>query len=233
MLKKFTVGLVLAAALLSGHLALASGTGTAVVTPDQALQFLLDGNRKFVKGEVEHLKRMSSVARKTELAAGQHPYAIVLTCSDSRVPPEILFDKGLGEIFVARVAGNIATANELLGSIEYGVEHLGASLIMVLGHSKCGAVTATYDSHVTGTMPPKNIDSLVKAIDPAVSAVLATKPTGTKAEIVEECIVENINMVTESLEANSPIVKEFVELGKVKIVKAKYDLSSGVVSVLP
>ena len=233
MLKRLTVFLALAGALLSGSLALASTTTTTTVSPDQALHLLMEGNKEFVKGDLDHLDHMSSVSRRTELAAGQHPYAIILTCSDSRVPPEILFDKGLGEIFVARVAGNIATASELLGSIEYGVEHLGASLIMVLGHSKCGAVTATYDSHVTGTMPAKNIDSLVKAIDPAVSAVLATNPAGTKAEVVEECIVENINKVTESIEANSPIVKEFVELGKVRIVKAKYDLSTGVVGLLP
>lgn len=232
-MKKFAAVLALVGALLSGSLALASTTATTAVTPDQALYLLMDGNRHFVKGDLDNLEHMSTVSRRAGLVAGQHPYAIILTCSDSRVPPEILFDKGLGEIFVARVAGNIATASELLGSIEYGVEHLGASLIMVLGHSKCGAVTATYDAHVTGAMPEKNIDSLVKAIDPAVTAVLATNPAGTKDEVVEECIVENVNKVTESIEANSPIVKEFVELGKVKIVKAKYDLSTGVVSLLP
>lgn len=231
MVKKLAVYVALMGSLLSVTPTWAASTTT--VTPDQALSMLMAGNRGFVKGEVEHLEKMSTVARRTELAAGQHPYAIILTCSDSRVPPEILFDKGLGEIFVARVAGNIASASELLGSIEYGVEHLGASLIMVLGHSKCGAVTATYDSHIAGTMPPKNIDSLVKAIDPAVSEVLSTNPTGTKAEVVEECIVENVKMVAESIEVNSPIVKEYLELGKVKLVKAKYDLSTGVVSVLP
>ncbi|QWV94896.1 carbonic anhydrase [Geomonas oryzisoli] len=232
MFKKLAVFLVLAGSLLSASASWAASTTTAV-TPDQALSMLMAGNREFVRGEIEHLERMSTPARRTDLVAGQHPYAIVLTCSDSRVPPEILFDKGLGEIFVARVAGNIASASELLGSIEYGVEHLGASLIMVLGHSKCGAVTATYDSHVTGTMPAKNIDSLVKAIDPAVTEVLATNPTGTKAEVVEECIVENIKKVAESIEVNSPIVKEYLEVGKVKLVKAKYDLATGVVTVLP
>lgn len=231
-MKRFTVVLALIGALLSASVALASTTATATVTPDQALQYLMDGNRHFVKGDLDHLDHYSEASRRISLAAGQHPYAIILTCSDSRVPPEILFDKGLGEIFVARVAGNIASASELLGSIEYGAEHLGASLIMVLGHSKCGAVTATYDAHVTGAVPEKNIDSLVKAIDPAVTEVLATNPAGTVDEVIEECIVENINKVTESIEANSPIIKEMVEAGKVKIVKAKYDVTTGVVSLV-
>ena len=232
-MKRFTIVFALVGALLSGSVALASSTTTTAVTPDQALHLLMDGNRHFVKGDLDNLEHMSTGSRRIGLVAGQHPYAVILTCSDSRVPPEILFDKGLGEIFVARVAGNIASAGELLGSIEYGVEHLGASLIMVLGHSKCGAVTATYDAHVTGALPEKNIDSLVKAIDPAVTAVLETNPAGTKDEVIEECIVENVNKVTESIEANSPIVKELVELGKVKIVKAKYDLGTGAVTLLP
>jgi len=167
------------------------------------------------------------------VAAGQHPYAIVLTCSDSRVPAEILFDKGLGEIFTVRVAGNVVAPHEL-GSIEYALEHLHANLIVVLGHERCGAVQSTYDAYPS--VGEGNIASLLESISPAVEAVVGhtPKPTGAaeKAAQVEECVVENIKLVSESLETKSPIIKEFVELGKAKIVRAKYDLDSGLVKVL-
>jgi carbonic anhydrase len=202
-------------------------------TPDQGLKLLLDGNRNFINGSVSHLDKFSDPAIRKQVALGQHPYAIVLTCSDSRLPPEILFDKGLGEIFVVRVAGNIVAPHEL-GSIEYALEHLGANLIVVLGHEKCGAVKATYDAYPTEV--EGNIGSLVKDITPAVEAVLnhLPKPTGAteQAAQVEECVVENVKLVSESLETKSPIVKEFVELGKAKIVRAKYDLDDGIVKVL-
>lgn len=202
-------------------------------TPEQGLELLLKGNAKYVKGDMDLLLKYSKSAVRTEVAAGQKPFAIVLTCSDSRVPPEILFDKGLGEIFVVRVAGNIVAPHEL-GSIEYGIEHLGANLVVVLGHERCGAVKSTYaayPAHVEG-----NIGSLVESIYPAVEAVVGSnpKPTGAaeQAAQVEECVVENIKLVAESLETKSPVIKEFVEKGELKIVRAKYDLDDGVVRVL-
>jgi carbonic anhydrase len=202
-------------------------------TPAQGLELLLSGNRNFAKGSVTHLDKFSDPAVRKEVALGQHPYAIVLTCSDSRVPAEILFDKGLGEIFTVRVAGNIVAPHEL-GSIEYALEHLGANLIVVLGHERCGAVKSTYDAYPAEV--EGNIGSLVKDITPAVEAVVGStpKPTGTleQAAQVEECVVKNIKLVSEALETKSPIIKEFVELGKAKIVRAKYDLDSGLVQVL-
>jgi len=201
-------------------------------TPEQGLDLLLKGNAKFIKGDLELLKKYSSQAERKEVALGQKPFAIVLTCSDSRLPPEIIFDKGLGEIFVVRVAGNVVAPHEL-GSIEYALEHLGANLIVVLGHERCGAVSATYGAypaHVEG-----NIGSLTESIYPAVDKIVAgTKAAGTVAQAaqVEECIVENIKQVSTSLEANSVIIKELVEKGETKIVRAKYDLDDGKVSVL-
>ncbi len=233
MLKKLTVVLAMAGALLTTSLAVANTTASGI-TPDQALAKLMAGNKHFAEGEVEHLKEMIKPAVRIDNAVnGQKPYAIVLSCADSRVPVEEIFDKGIGEIFVARVAGNIAP-EETLGSIEYGVEHLGAPLIMVLGHSKCGAVKATYDAHKT---PPTaeelekmgHIVSLVKAIDPAVTAVLSENP----AAGVEECVVENVNKVAEKIEKESKIVEEAIVAGKLKVVKAKYDITTGVVSLLP
>ena len=201
-------------------------------TPTQGLELLMKGNAKFVTGDLDLLKQLASPTVRKEVAIGQKPFAVVLTCSDSRVPPEILFDKGLGEIFVIRVAGNVVAPHEL-GSIEYALEHLGTNLIVVLGHEKCGAVSATYaayPAHVEG-----NIGSLTESIYPAVNAVVAgTKPADTAMQTaqIEECIVENIKLVSESLETKSVIIKELVETGKAKIVRAKYDLDDGKVTVL-
>jgi carbonic anhydrase len=220
MLKKLMIVMAMAAALMAGN-ALASGT--ASVTPEQALEKLMDGNSRFVKGDLDNLDRMSEAKNRTLVAGGQHPYAIILACSDSRVPPEILFDKGLGELFVVRVAGNIVERHEL-GSIEYAIEHLGAKLIMVLGHERCGAVTAAFNAN--GLSDGSNIGSLVESIAPAV---VETKAVGGD---IEECIVTNIKKVSEELEARSAIVKEGVEAGTVKIVRAKYDLDDGKVTLL-
>jgi carbonic anhydrase len=217
------------------------GKGCVKPSPEQGLELLLQGNAKFVKGDLEQLKKFASPAERIEVAAGQKPFAIVLTCSDSRLPAEIIFNKGLGEIFVVRVAGNIVAPHEL-GSIEYALEHLDANLIVVLGHEKCGAVKSTY-----GAYPAEvegNIGSLVADISPAVAAVLGDKAKPTdpveQAAQIEECIIENIKMVSESLEVKSPIIKEFVEgftnaegvYKKAKIVRAKYDLDSGKVAIL-
>jgi carbonic anhydrase len=192
-------------------------------TPEQGLELLMQGNAKFVKGDLSLLTKYSKPSERTEVAAGQKPFAIVLTCSDSRLPAEIIFNKGLGEIFVVRVAGNIVERHEL-GSIEYALEHLGANLIVVLGHERCGAVTAAFNAN--GVSDGSNIGSLIESIAPAVKE---TKATGGG---VEECIISNIKKVSEELEARSTIIKELVEKKETKIVRAKYDLDSGVVQIL-
>lgn len=208
------------------------GKGCVKPSPEQGLELLMQGNAKFVKGDLELLKKYATPAERTEVAAGQKPFAIVLTCADSRLPAEIIFNKGLGEIFVVRVAGNIVAPHEL-GSIEYALEHLGANLIVVLGHERCGAVGATYGAypnHVEG-----NIGSLTEDIYPAVDKVVAGSKPATATEQaaqIEECIVENIKHVSEALETKSTIIKELVEKGETKIVRAKYDLDSGKVVVL-
>jgi len=224
------------AALLSYSVAFASSTPApakvTIIEPAEALHMLMEGNEKFAKnGNTAELKKEATVKTRQEVALGQHPFAIVITCSDSRLPPEIIFNQGLGEIFVVRVAGNIVAPHEL-GSIEYAIEHLGARLVMVLGHERCGAVTATYEAHEAGVHVEGNIGSLVESIEPAVVSALAHGASGTKGEIVEECIVENIKLVSEQIEAQSPIVKEFIEKGEVKIVKAKYDLDDGIVTLI-
>ncbi|MEI7695468.1 MAG: carbonic anhydrase [Chlorobium sp.] len=200
---------------------------TDSVTPERSLQKLLDGNKKFAKlGVVKNLEKAVSVKRRVELAKGQKPYAVIIACSDSRVSPEILFDKGLGEIFVVRVAGNIVGPHEL-GSVEYAVEHLGVRLVLVLGHERCGAVTAAYDAHIAGSKVEGNIGTIIEAIDPAVTTVLSRGIKGDKADLVDQCINENVRLVAAQVESRSPILREAVEKGHIKIVKACYDLDEG------
>lgn len=188
---------------------------------NEALASLMKGNKHYVEGDLNTLEKNSSAKARLSLATAQHPYAIILACSDSRVPPEILFDKGLGEIFVIRVAGNVVSPHEL-GSIEYAAEHFGTPLVMVLGHERCGAVTAAYN---TVSIPEGNIGSILESIAPAVTKAKAVGGT------IEDAIDENIELVAENLESQSPIIKEFVESGKLKIVKAKYDLDTGKVTL--
>jgi len=217
--------------MLAVVMVLAVAGVAAAVTPDEALQMLMDGNKKFTEGNLANLTANSSQAVRQSLVAGQKPYAIVLDCSDSRLAPEIIFDKGLGEIFVVRVAGNIVAPHQL-GSIEYAIEHLGASLLMVLGHSKCGAVSATVGSLTPGTCdvhaPEGNIGSLVEAIAPAVERSCEKHP----ADLLAASIDENVNLVAKKIEIKSPIVKEAIETRKLKMVKARYDLEDGVVKLM-
>ncbi len=216
--------------------ALSSPAGEKSVSPDEALQKLMDGNKHFVENTLTNAAR-SDAATRTSLINSQKPYAIILSCSDSRVPPEIIFDKGLGELFVIRVAGNIPDPI-VLGSIEYAAEHLGTALIVVLGHEGCGAVTATVDAKGQST-GSKNIDAIVKEIEPSVN--LATKNCAAckdekdcaitkKSEFVNCAIDNNVNIVAANLTKKSDILRHLAEEKKIKIVAAKYDLDDGIVT---
>lgn len=232
MQKKSIVGKI---ATILGVMALAAGvasagfaSGEAALSPDQALQKLMEGNRSYVENHLTAAQR-SGQATRDSLAKSQKPYAVILSCSDSRVPPEVIFDKGLGEIFVIRVAGNIPDP-VILGSIEYAAEHLGSPLIMVLEHERCGAVTAAVDAKgkTTGS---RNIDAIVKTIDPAVKAALKECQGADKSKLVECAADMNAKNVAASLTKNSRILKHLVAEKKVKIVVAKYDLDDGVVTL--
>ena len=213
---------------LCAALALASAGG-AGVTADEALNRLLDGNKRYVESKMNACGETTAAARE-KLAKGQKPYAIILSCSDSRVPPEIIFDKSLGEIFVVRVAGNVPDPI-VLGSIEYAAEHLGSPLVMVLGHERCGAVKATVDANGKAE---GNIGAIVKTIAPALKKVKSDKNCDLKdKEKLVECVVdENAKMVAQNLTKQSKIIRELVKEGKVKIVAAKYDLDDGKVTVM-
>jgi carbonic anhydrase len=191
---------------------------------NEALQKLMDGNKRFVSSSLA--QKDLSAKKREELAKGQKPFATVLTCSDSRVPPEILFDQGLGDIFIVRVAGNIVDPIAL-GSIEYAAEHLNAPLLIILGHSKCGAVKATLESK---GKPEGNIGAIVKKIMPAVDT--AKKKGGTQDEILETAIKENVKNVYADVMKNSKIIPHLVEEGKLTIVAGEYDITTGKVEMI-
>jgi carbonic anhydrase len=234
-LKRFAV--TIGCLSLATGFAFANSNSGAGMSPDEALQKLMEGNKHYVENKLTNAALSGSETR-TSLAKSQKPYAIILSCSDSRVPPEIVFDKGLGEIFVVRVAGNIPDP-VVLGSIEYAAEHLGSPLVMVLGHERCGAVTATVDSKgkTTGSA---NIDAIVKAIEPNVKVATKNcdackgekKCAETKKSEFVECVIDaNAKTVVASLTKKSKILKHLVDEKKIKIVAAKYDLDDGSVTL--
>lgn len=190
-------------------------------TPDHALQKLVDGNARFVAGHAEHPNQ--SVARRIEVASGQTPFAVVITCSDSRVSPEIYFDQGLGDLFVVRDAGH--TLNDhVIGSIEYAIEHLKASVVIVVGHEKCGAVAAA----VAGGRADGRIGTIIEAIRPAVEQT--KNQAGDKTD---NAIRGNARRVAKALATTGPIIAQAVQSGEVKVFAARYDLASGRVELLP
>lgn len=200
-----------------------STESTPAVKADEALKKILDGNQRFAAGLPA--QKDVGAARRTALLKGQSPSAVLLSCSDSRVPPELVLDQGLGDILVVRVAGNVADP-VTVGSIEYAVEHLNVPLIIVMGHDKCGAVAAT----VQGGKPEGNIRSIVAKIAPAVRKARASGKKGD--DLLDAAIDENVKNVIASLTRVSKIIKQHVKEKKVKIVAAKYSLSTGKVELL-
>jgi len=195
-------------------------------TPDEALQRLLDGNARFVSQQTTRPNQ--TTARRTALAAGQSPYAIILGCADSRVPPEIVFDEGLGDLFVIRVAGN-APNPQLIASIEYGVGVLKAPLVMVLGHSSCGAVAAAVKSIVNGTpLPTAHLQSLIDELSPAVTQIQAEP-----GDLTANATTRNVQLAVQALAAQDPLLLSGVTQGSLKVVGAHYDLASGSVTLVP
>lgn len=205
----------------------AAAPSEGALSADAALKELVEGNQRYVEGRPTHEQR-SNAGRRAELAKTQKPYAIVLACSDSRVPPEIIFDKGLGEIFVVRVAGNVPDP-VVLGSIEYAAEHLGSPLIVVLGHERCGAVTASVDAKEKA---PGNIGTIVQAITPAVAEAKRTCGSKEKPELVECAAKANIKRSESLVTMRSSLLRKLVAEGKVRVVGATYDLDDGKVTFL-
>jgi carbonic anhydrase len=196
---------------------LAAGAASQI-SAEAARKRLIAGNARYVAGKPF---RVDHAPRREAVAPAQTPFAIVLGCSDSRVPPELLFDQGLGDLFTVRVAGNIAD-DVAIGSMEYAVEHFGTPLIVVLGHERCGAVSATVETIASGATAPPHIASLVSAIRPAVEA---TK--GMAGDPVENAIAAHIRRTVEALKASAPVLADAVAKGHLMIVGAEYHLASG------
>ncbi len=192
------------------------GTAPEGMSPEKAISALHAGNDRYVH---DHLASKHYSAERPLLTTGQQPYAIVLSCSDSRVPPEILFDESLGKLFIVRVAGNVIDP-VVLGSIEYAAEHLHTHLLLVLGHEGCGAVKATID----GGTPPPNIAELTKRIAPAVEK--------TKGKGMDAAVAENVRLQMASALSQSPLLSDLSAKGEIRIVGGVYRLDSGAVQWL-
>src|SRR5438128_12007304 len=191
------------------------------VAPAEAISKLKEGNGRYTSGNLQHPGQTSE--RRAELAKTQHPFATILSCSDSRVPPEIVFDQGLGDLFIVRVAGNVIN-DEGLGSVEYSVDHLGSRLILVLGHQNCGAVKAARETIAAKGKAPGHIESLVTAIKPAVDA--------TAKDDLDTTIKANVKHVVQALRSSTPILKGKVDSGDVQVVGGYYSLDMGAVTFL-
>jgi len=196
-------------------------------TPQSAIEALMEGNKRFLKNEqVDH----NLLQQIKDTTSGQYPFAVVLSCIDSRVPAEIIFDQGIGDIFSARVAGNIVN-EDLLGSIEYGCKVAGSKAVIVLGHTGCGAVKGACDDVQLG-----NITPLLSKIKPAVKAVAlptsTEERTSANKKFVNEVVYKNVHMTIEEIKKQSPVLKEMQDAGEITIVGAVYDVASGAVDLL-
>jgi carbonic anhydrase len=199
---------------------------TSPMTSEEALKELMAGNKRFVQSLKDSCVQRTP-DRRMEVAEGQNPFAVILACADSRVSPEIIFDQWIGDLFVVRVAGNIVSpANYgILGSIEYGVKALGVHLIMVLGHSRCGAVEGAIKTLQAGTTYPGAIEDIIKAIQPSVEKV-----KGAPGDLLQNAILENVRLGISTLNHLDPVIAPMVKEGKVKVVGGTYDLVSGEVT---
>jgi carbonic anhydrase len=197
-----------------------------MISAGEALERLREGNQRFVSG-VRSSDALTSQTRRRELAASQEPFAIILGCSDSRVPAEIVFDQGLGDLFVIRVAGNIVASSQV-GSVEFAAERFGTPLVVVLGHSQCGAVLATLEELMQPTeMRSRNLRSIVDRIRPSVEALLATELKHDSEALVRHAIRSNVRVSTNHLRHGSEILERLIEREALVVVGAEYSLETG------
>ena len=195
----------------------------------EALERLRDGNRRFVSNVRSH-ESLAGEARRVEVAAGQEPFAIILGCSDSRVPAEIIFDQGLGDLFVIRVAGNIVAPSQI-GSVEFAAEQFGTRLVVVLGHSQCGAILATIRQLTRPTANhSKNVHSIVDRVRPSVEPLLAThRPDVDSDALVRDAVRANVRMSVSHLRHGSEVLEQLIATNRLVVIGAEYSLETGVV----
>ena len=199
-----------------------------MIPASDALQRLREGNRRFVSNVRSH-DSLASEARRTEVAAGQEPFAIILGCSDSRVPAEIVFDQGLGDLFVIRVAGNIVAPSQI-GSVEFAAERYGTRLVVVLGHSQCGAILATIDELKRPTNnQSRNLHSIVDRVRPAVEPLLRTSIQRDPDDVVRDAVRANVRISAGHLRHGSDVLEQLIAAEGLAVIGAEYSLETGVV----
>jgi carbonic anhydrase len=201
---------------------------SGVISSGEALERLRAGNRRFVASIRDPAARLDA-ERRASLAEGQEPFAIVLGCSDSRVPAELVFDQGFGDLFVIRVAGNIVAPSQV-GSVEFAAERFGTPLVAVLGHSQCGAVQATLEAlRRPAAASSRNLRSIVDRIRPSVEPLLSGDRALGADGIVDAAVRANIRVAAEHLRSGSEILERLVDAGRLLVVGAEYSLETGVV----
>jgi carbonic anhydrase len=194
----------------------------------EALQRLRDGNQRFVSG-VRSLEAVMSQARRHEFVDGQQPFAVILGCSDSRVPVEIVFDQGLGDLFVIRVAGNIVASSQV-GSVEFAAEKFGTRLVVVLGHTRCGAIQATVEELQRPTdRQSRNLRKIVERIRPSVEGLMETELRHDAEALARAAVRANVRISTNHLRQGSEVLEQLIERESLLVVGAEYSLETGVV----
>jgi carbonic anhydrase len=198
------------------------------ISASEGLERLREGNRRFVSG-VRSLETLMSQTRRDEFVAGQEPFAVILGCSDSRVPVEIVFDQGLGDLFVIRVAGNIVAPSQI-GSVEFAAERFGTQLVVVLGHTNCGAIDATLEAlQQSNERQSWNLSSIVDRIRPSVEGLLATDLRQDHAALAREAVRANVRVSANYLRHGSEVLERLIQRNGLLVVGAEYSLESGLV----
>ena len=202
--------------------------GALMISAQQALERLREGNRRFVSNVRSHAS-LANEARRMAVADGQEPFAIILGCSDSRVPAEIVFDQGLGDLFVIRVAGNIVAPSQI-GSVEFAAERFGTRLVVVLGHSQCGAILATIDElKQPTTNQSRNLRSIVDRVRPAVEPLLNTGLYSDHEALVRDAVRANVRIAASHLRHGSDVLEHLIQKDGLAVVGAEYSLETGLV----
>jgi len=201
---------------------------TSMISAQEAVERLREGNLRFVS-DARSSDNVISQSRRRELTSGQEPFAIILGCSDSRVPAEIVFDQGLGDLFVIRVAGNIVAPSQV-GSVEFAAERFGTRLVVVLGHSNCGAVLATLEELARPAKEQsRNLRSIVDQIRPSVKALLDTDLKQNDDDLVRQAVRANIRVSANNLRLGSEVLEQLIQRDGLLIVAAEYSLETGIV----
>lgn len=199
----------------------------SIMTPEMAMQMLIDGNERFVQG---NLLNRDLHAQVKETATGQFPFATIISCIDSRIPTEVVFDQGIGDIFNARVAGNFVNV-DILGSLEFACKLAGSKVIVVMGHTSCGAVKGACDHAELG-----NLTQMLEKIAPAVNAIetaLDVDRSSKNLEFVNQVAEKNVEFTIKNIKSQSPVLNEMIQNNEIKVVGAMYDVKTGMVTMFP